>query len=334
MQEQMLARKVLVQLTDGLVDLTAMSKSERETKEQFTPLQQDARKRLIALDRVKAFFGGNEAPNNPIETERLCFEIASRSTSHRDDVEICMAHLLGLDVKQLFGLASESRLQAFYRQMKHAPTGFVFGKRRKMTTAGFRWAPMDLRELSRQTGATGRVTKDGFILRCAGFLFEGTSCIMPGSVVVLFDAMSGKGYALKNESHQEIRLSTDTRQYNYSSLQGGLSSTQQWEAIARPGRDMPPCRWALLLETADFNSIDIVLAVIIRLEDARNRSWWSSNQQEIRSGALVGNVTVVLASNQSEQERAEIVGGQGERYFSSGKCLAGRFAQSQEWCVS
>jgi len=94
---------------------------------------------------------GGRKPNEVPVTEANAVLIIGdcmrfRSTSRIEDELICLATLLGQDLKDLLGEPSvEERMKLVVSKIRHVPAGILFSPRPRIDVDGFRWAPLSFR---------------------------------------------------------------------------------------------------------------------------------------------------------------------------------------------
>lgn len=90
----------------------------------------------------------------------LSHALEYRTTSRASDEAICLASILGLDVRPILdaGDSAELRMCAFHRQISTFPTEILFHRGERLCIDGFRWAPSSF--LSSGTSKTAFFRED------------------------------------------------------------------------------------------------------------------------------------------------------------------------------
>lgn len=99
-----------------------------------------------------------------------------RSTSKAEDVPVCVASLLGLDVSTILSAeTTEQRMVNFYLLMREVPSGVLWcHQAQKLSTPPFRWALSSITDCPATTywdWANGICDVDGLHVRYSGFVF-------------------------------------------------------------------------------------------------------------------------------------------------------------------
>ncbi|KAL3426809.1 hypothetical protein PVAG01_00318 [Phlyctema vagabunda] len=109
---------------------------------------------------------------------RIQSALNTRATSKIEDEPICLASLLGINPKKLFGTKdSASRMRHVFRSMKQIPTGFLFAPRPRIRDYGCRWMPQSLLWNEESTSYLGDynqqapVDQDGMLVTMPGIRF-------------------------------------------------------------------------------------------------------------------------------------------------------------------
>lgn len=119
----------------------------------------------------------------------LRFALSSRSTSWAPDEAICLAGVLGMDMRKVVSATETDKMKVFWSLMQKLPTGLAFSNAsRKLTAPGYRWAPASLMgdlTLDDWSGPNhlgakldARPSTDaggGLIVRLPGIVFEANS---------------------------------------------------------------------------------------------------------------------------------------------------------------
>ncbi|KAJ6568778.1 hypothetical protein B0H19DRAFT_914309, partial [Mycena capillaripes] len=147
----------------------------------------------VALDRIPSLESIRE-PRFNTKLETIIRAVQNRSTSKKEDEVVCVASLLGLDLRDILGVEGvQERMERFYRALGDIPSGVIFSEfgipdfaARNLRRAPFRWAPASLLALespmnlslavsaqrfSEQTQIYGRCEMNGLHIRHAGFVF-------------------------------------------------------------------------------------------------------------------------------------------------------------------
>ena len=140
---------------------------------------------------------------------RDAFEALShRSTSKEEDMPVCAASILGMDLAPILSVHDlQDRLAAFYRQLRSIPEGVLWADDpaiRRLTVKPFRWAPININTFPDDALGMEDVRCDvrGLHVRYAGFVLRSSS--LPGRGVYLL-ASDQKG---KTRVHGSIRVTT------------------------------------------------------------------------------------------------------------------------------
>lgn len=100
------------------------------------------------LLEIQTTFNDFREDRMPLNVERLLglqAILVQRTTSRAYDEPLCIAAILGLDVRKLVNSPSSDRMQAFWSILSWAPAVYLFQvHQRRLTAKGFRWAPASL----------------------------------------------------------------------------------------------------------------------------------------------------------------------------------------------
>ncbi|KAI0773201.1 hypothetical protein BD413DRAFT_492173 [Trametes elegans] len=160
LQEGMLARRLVFQMSQALVDLASLSSG---VKEDMDCLPVEVPPYATGLESFMNYMGrGSElAP----DLEIILGHLQGRLTTKAEDETIVISGTLGLDTSELVSHAShEERVRVFLLALRHIPSSFVFANSPKLPFHGFRWAPRSFADPSERmlgSGETFICTKAG-----------------------------------------------------------------------------------------------------------------------------------------------------------------------------
>jgi len=103
--------------------------------------------------------------------------IEYRSTSKPEDVPVCIASLMGLDLSAILSATTaEQRMATFYMTMQEIPSGVVWRHEpQKLNIPGFRWALTSITACNQNAyhgWESASCDPDGLHIRMAGFIFS------------------------------------------------------------------------------------------------------------------------------------------------------------------
>lgn len=223
-QEGCLAPTVLVQFLDGAIDLDKSMDQLMETED----LVVNAIFRPALLDQLKSlrgFFKGDQDETSKLNA--IARSTGFRSTSVAADEALCLAALLGLDMKKIMASDPEHRMHTLWGMCYHVPMSLVFSYDDPITTRGLGWAPRTLLQqpatLSdhgiythpRLDTQSGRVTPIGLKVFMKGLRFATKQLLIPEQTAIL-DVRRHVWWHLKLElsdaiaPHQEPRPMHDS----------------------------------------------------------------------------------------------------------------------------
>lgn len=140
--------------------------------------------------------------------------VAWRSTSKQTDQTICVASLLGLDLKRLLETPEDLRMKKLLSMQATFPPSMIFARCPRIQEFGFSWAPSSfLNRLSSITVDSMRdhylpATEKGLFMKFSGLIFP------KNQVMPLLNKVNVWGFHVKVEKGKEI-LPTDTFQNPY-----------------------------------------------------------------------------------------------------------------------
>lgn len=111
--------------------------------------------------------GGNNV--NVASVSRL---FAFRETSHEEDIPVCLAMVLNINVSKVMDAHGDDRMCRLYLQMRHVPKGIVFSRGARLDIPNFRWVPRKVVGVSSGEDDDALCTEDGIRFRSPGVLFQ------------------------------------------------------------------------------------------------------------------------------------------------------------------
>jgi hypothetical protein len=96
-----------------------------------------------------------------------------RQTSVASDEGLCIATLLGMDLKALYDLEDEERLRRMFLHIGTVSPSILFGDRPRLKQKGFRWMPTSfVGQRIEQSKSIAHVTKSGVMVKLPSLLVE------------------------------------------------------------------------------------------------------------------------------------------------------------------
>jgi hypothetical protein len=163
-QEGFLAREVYYQLQDKPLKLPDVDELAKEFQKKMAyqgypiafPLQASG-KTSFYYTTVKTIVNGIQEGRIPQDNKWILYghladSLAYRSTTNIDDEILCVASVIGLNVKIYAKLeveksrqrTAEVRMKAFLEEIGRFRQGIIFNNYKRLTIPGFRWAPVSL----------------------------------------------------------------------------------------------------------------------------------------------------------------------------------------------
>lgn len=163
-QEGFLGRDVYYQLQDKPVSLSKISEQAREYQNRLATRGFITTFPVIASSKTSFYYTGIKSIIENIRDGRfskddrwivyrhLAESLAHRSTTNVDDELLCVASVIGLNVSDYAKhnengnrqKTAELRMQAFLEELGRFHQGIIFNNYRRLSTPGFRWAPVSL----------------------------------------------------------------------------------------------------------------------------------------------------------------------------------------------
>ncbi|KAI1123846.1 hypothetical protein F5Y10DRAFT_251009 [Nemania abortiva] len=163
-QEGFLAREVYYQLQDKPLKLTEVDEMALEFQKKMayqgcpvTFPRQAANKTSFYYTTVKRIVTGIREGQIPAHDKWLVYShlaksLGYRSTTNIDDELLCVASVIGLNVKTYAQLevekdrtaTAELRMKAFLQEIGRFRQGIIFNNYKRLSLPGFRWAPVSL----------------------------------------------------------------------------------------------------------------------------------------------------------------------------------------------
>jgi hypothetical protein len=163
-QEGFLAREVYYQFQDKPLKLPDVDELAKEFQNKMAyqgypigfPLQASG-KTSFYYTTVKTIVNGIQEGRIPRDNKWILYghlaeSLAYRSTTNIDDELLCVASVIGLNVKVYTKLeversrtrTAELRMKAFLEEIGRFRQGIIFNNYKRLTIPGFRWAPVSL----------------------------------------------------------------------------------------------------------------------------------------------------------------------------------------------
>lgn len=211
-QEGCLAPTIFIQFQDRAIDLDKSMDQIMETEDIIV----DAVFLPALLDRFKSlrgFFKGNQPQSSKLNA--IARSTGFRSTSVATDEALCLAALLGLDMKKIVASEPERRMHTLWGMLSQAPMSLVFSYDDLIPERGLGWAPRALLQqpvtLSdrgiyshpRLDTQNGRVTPFGLMVAMRGLRFASGPLFIPEQSAIL-DVRRKVWWHLKLELSEEI----------------------------------------------------------------------------------------------------------------------------------
>lgn len=143
LQEGLLTNSLCVLFREGIVNLgEAVQAGAEDHVKNRADLSSDTVKNALPNLIDKSGFLGliGRLPRHRQILTLLC----NRSTSRAIDEPVCLATLLGVDVRSILDTPGPQRMQKLYTSLGTIPAGLVFLGGPKLDVEGFRWAPRSL----------------------------------------------------------------------------------------------------------------------------------------------------------------------------------------------
>jgi hypothetical protein len=133
-QESLLAKKLIFELSDGLLHFGTSSIPHTKMPDTMQLVWYDLGKEIFRLQHQQ----------NKLNVGHMARALSWRSTTRSDDETLAIASVLGLDVGRLVKLGSEVRKMMFWKLVKNVPYNIIFVNRPRLSVTPFRWAPDSL----------------------------------------------------------------------------------------------------------------------------------------------------------------------------------------------
>ncbi|KAF8541198.1 hypothetical protein BDD12DRAFT_908834 [Trichophaea hybrida] len=187
-QESLLAKKLIFELSDGLLHFGTSSIPRSKMPDTMQLVWHDLGKEIFRLQHQQTV---------KLNVGHMARALSWRSTTRSDDETIAIASVLGLDVARLISLDGDIRKMMFWRLVKNVPYNIIFVNRPRLSVKPFRWAPDSLmtREGIRldtdDSAQTSLCTDAGLVgnylvLKLKGYLGGGTSYMVEPHRRVVF----------------------------------------------------------------------------------------------------------------------------------------------------
>ncbi|EXJ80019.1 hypothetical protein A1O3_08305 [Capronia epimyces CBS 606.96] len=144
--EGRLGRSVYFQFEDRAVDLFQAVDQWRETFFRIPSLpSHGVDLAVIGNFSATRILPGPEFDCRLLELPTLRFALGTRSTSWPTDEAICLAGILGLNMRQVIEADDAQKMNVVWSLLQNLPTGLAFSRApRKLVDKGYRWAPSSL----------------------------------------------------------------------------------------------------------------------------------------------------------------------------------------------
>ena len=174
-QEVALAQRPWVQFADEVIDLHALARDVSSVANS----KDNLRERNLANGMLGAL-QGLVSINKQFTLQRVVRGIEDRLVTRPGDEPLCIAPLLGLDLKPIASARGLDRIKEFWNSMAKSqygiPRDIIFTYTRKINVEGYRWAPVTLRHRTTWELMT-LGPRDEAILKS-----DGLHIILPGGV--------------------------------------------------------------------------------------------------------------------------------------------------------
>ncbi|KAI9768590.1 MAG: hypothetical protein M1840_004787 [Geoglossum simile] len=140
MQEAAFASRLYFQFADKPIEYSSLSRAVKREREHapafFIANRADA--------SLRAIFGTPRFPSQVERFSALWSALRWRSTTKERDVPVCVATLLGSNVRKVLETVDEEKMQAFWSGIEEIPSSILWVGGPRLKTSNFRWAPSSL----------------------------------------------------------------------------------------------------------------------------------------------------------------------------------------------
>ncbi len=168
LQEGALARQLLFEFADGLLDF---DKSYREMMQ--NPKQGLAGVNFRALKTQIRGMPDRKEVTSPFQTiKHLLPALTGRSTSKSVDEPLCLSMLLGLNIADIVDAPVAEKMTKFWLLLKNIPPELIFFHGDRLPGFDYQWAPTSVLQMEYigddSRANSGTVTESGLLLRLPG----------------------------------------------------------------------------------------------------------------------------------------------------------------------